>query len=190
MPMNKKHIINERRHKVAELYLKGWPQFKIAEITGVTQAQVSFDLKHLSKQWQASAMIDIDKIKARELAKLNRLEREYCEGWEKSKEFQIREKRKYRDAQLEEVNKETIETCGDPRFLDGILKCIAKREEILGYGPPSKKAIDVDLKMERTIDTLSEGTLDLILNRIIQQNYESYPEATTDKGSAGWPEEG
>jgi len=35
-----------------------------------------------------------------------------------------------------------------------------------------------------------EGTLDLILNRIIQQNYESYPEATTDKGSAGWPEEG
>lgn len=189
MTMNKKHIINERRHKVAELYLQGWPQFKIAKEVGVTQPQVSYDLKHLSKKWQENAMINIDKIKARELAKLDQLEWEFYRGWIKSKELQVKEKKRYKDARLEEVSKETIDTSGDPRFLDGILKCLSKREELLGYGAPSKKAIDVDLNMEGMVDELPEVAIDLILERIFllqKQSNEQTRENRIDKG----PDEG
>lgn len=145
MPQSKKHIINERRHQVAELYLKGWPQHKIAERIKVNQSQVSRDLKYLSQKWQESALNDIDAIKARELAKIDQLERHYFEGWERSIRKQRIEKTKKtktgRKAAINETAKEEKEMVGDPRFLDGVLKCIAKRAEILGLDSPQKSEL-------------------------------------------------
>jgi hypothetical protein len=141
MPQNNKHIINERRARVADLYLQGWAQYKIAEVVKVTQGQVSSDLKQLSKKWKESAMMDIDKIKARELAKIDKLEREYYDAWDRSK--RLRKKIKNTDTSgskdgKTEVSIEKEKMVGDPRFLDGILKCIAKREEIIGFGATRK----------------------------------------------------
>jgi hypothetical protein len=165
MPQSNKHVLNHRRHAVAKLYLEGWPQFKIAERVGVHQSQVSRDLKFLSQRWQESSMVNIDGIKAREMAKLDELERKYTRGWYRSIGVQKTEKTKENDDGTE-VTIEKKELVGDPRFLDGILKCVAKREEILGYGAPSKQSID--LNMEKILEQAPEDVVDMLFNRIME----------------------
>ena len=55
---------------------------------------------------------------------------------------------------------------GNPRFLDVVLKCISKREEIFGYGAPSKRAIDSTVH----IDNLTEEQADRILEEILAKH--------------------
>jgi len=141
MPQNNKYIIAERRAKIAELCFEGYYQQEIAKKLGVNQSQVSRDLKSLSKHWQRESTEAIDKVKARDLAKLAHLERVYHAGWNRSIQEQFTEKKK--DSNVDgKITKETsfeMKTLiGDPRFLDGALKCISKREEILGYAAPKR----------------------------------------------------
>ena len=148
MPQNKKRVILERRSRVAEMYLRGMAQFKIAEAVGISTAQVSQDLKKLTQQWQETINIDIDKIKARELAKIDALEKEYYDGWLRSCDVKTKKMGKKKSAGSGREEKEQTLTeeqmIGDPRFLEGVLKCIAKREEIFGYS--SAKKIDLTSK--------------------------------------------
>ena len=65
------------RRKIADLYLKGWIQADIAAEIGMAQQTVSNDIKALQKDWLASALIDFNEAKSQELAKVDRLEREY-----------------------------------------------------------------------------------------------------------------
>lgn len=141
MPQNSKHHINERRAKIAELYLEGHYQQEIAKKLGVNQSQVSRDLKALSKQWQQESIESIDKIRAHDLAKLTHLERTYHDGWNRSIQEQLTEKSKETSIDgkvTKETSFERKALVGDPRFLDGVLKCISKREEILGYAAPKR----------------------------------------------------
>jgi len=179
MPQNNKHIINERRHRVSKFYLEGLPQFKIAEQVGVSQGQISRDLKHLSQQWQESAMVNIDRIKARELAKLDELERRYYEGWNRSLKTQKVKKERETDSDGKITRETSIERkklIGDYHFLDGILKCVHRRAELLGLDAPSKRAIDVNANLEGLVDMLPEEKVDMILNRILSiQTNENEP---------------
>jgi len=67
----KSQLARDRR-KVADLYLKGVIQVDIAEKLSISQTTVSRDLKYLQKEWQSSALVDIDERKAEELAKVDR----------------------------------------------------------------------------------------------------------------------
>ena len=129
MPQNNKSIISERRKRIAELYLQGKWQTEIAKEVGVTQQQVSQDLAVLRRLWMQSSLVNVDKIKAKELAKIDRLESEYWKAWE---------------------NDDT-----EPRFLNGIQWCIAKRCEIFGLNAPFK------------LDTTSKGESMKPLNVIV-----------------------
>jgi len=135
---NKTEVVLKRRKDVAELYLKGWFQHDIAAKYGLSKGQISQDLKAIYKEWKSSTLRDFDELKEAELARINRLEQEYWEAWEKSKLAQLKERKKYKDAKLEEMNKETTEASGDPRYLQGIQWCINKRSEILGLNAPEK----------------------------------------------------
>ena len=160
MPQNNKSVISERRKRVAELYLQGWWQTDIAKEVKVTQSQVSQDLSILRRLWQQSSMVNIDKIKAKELAKIDRLENEYWIAWENSKKATIRtmEKEVTGGFAHDETGKTETTTSGDPRFLQGILQCISKRCEIFGINAP--KEIDLKSKGESiqplniTVDSL------------------------------------
>src|ERR1700687_5416985 len=80
---------------IASHYLSGRTQAEIAERLNVCRQQVGYDLKVLQKRWQASAVQKLDKAKAVELAKIDRLEREYWRAWRKSnreKEIKTAEK--------------------------------------------------------------------------------------------------
>jgi len=142
MPQNKKQIVAERRHRVSALYLKGWAQFKIAEEVGVTQAQVSKDLKVLTEKWRESALVDLNEIKLKELAKIDQLEFEAWEAWEKSKqdtkETIKKAKGKGDETTYKEQTVKDITMYGDPRYFATIQWCINKRCEIFGVDAPIK----------------------------------------------------
>ena len=134
------------RRRIADLYLAGWTQTDIADELGVSQPTVSGDLKALQRDWLASSLIDFDAAKAQELAKIDRLEREYWTAWEESrrdKEISITEKiasEKPRDkAQIRREGQ-----VGNPSFLSGVQWCIERRCKILGLDAP--KGLDLTTK--------------------------------------------
>lgn len=131
--------IARHRRKEADLYLKGWLQVDIADELGINQATVSRDLKALHKDWLASALIDFDRAKARELAKVARLEREYWAAWERScEDAETVRQEANRDSGTGKVVRTRKGQAGDPRFLLGVQWCIGKRCEILGVDAPTK----------------------------------------------------
>ena len=73
------------REQIAARYLRGEYQVEIAAALGISQQQLSYDLKAIRAAWLASAVRDFDALKAQELAKIDAVEREYWLAWERSK---------------------------------------------------------------------------------------------------------
>ena len=134
--------IAKDRRRIGDLYLKGWLQVDIAKEIGVNQSTVSRDLKTLHKQWLADAAISYDKAKGRELAKIDRLEREYWDAWERSKEdaeIEIREQAgATKDDARARLRREKRGRTGDPSFLRGVQWCIEQRCKIFGVEAPKE----------------------------------------------------
>lgn len=143
--------------ELARRYLQGETQTAIAEVLGVSQQQISDDLKLIRKRWRDSALRDFDEAIAQELAKIDLVESEYWQQWEKSK-LPKRTKRN-EDGMTEKgaiVKEVTIEEnkCGDPRYLDGVMRCIERRCALLG--------LDSELKYQ---------DLSIAIGRVIQAGY-------------------
>ena len=133
------------RRRMADLYLQGWLQADIAAELGVDPSTVSRDLKALQAEWLQSALVDFDAAKAAELAKIDRLEREYWHAWKRSCEDAETATEKFTGNEKSpsriEKSKRVEGQAGDPRFLTGIQWCIERRCKILGIDAPS--ALDV-----------------------------------------------
>ena len=115
------------RQRCADLYLQGWLQSDIADELGINQSTVSRDLKVLHAKWLASALVDFDEAKAKELAKVDRLEREYWRGWLRSREdAETLRQEGTKDAGIGKIVKTEKGQTGDPRFLAGVQWCIDK----------------------------------------------------------------
>jgi hypothetical protein len=151
-----------RREQVAVLYCQGRYQTEIARQLGVTQQQISLDLQILRQKWLASALRDFDAAKAQELQKLDVLEREAWEAWERSKaprEVTLTEQIETEALPLPNgtlrpprpvTRKASVRReagYGDVRFLDQIQKCIQHRSLLLG--------------LVSTTDALSQATTGL-----------------------------
>lgn len=119
MPQNKKQIIKQRRKLVSDLYLQGYAQYVIAEKVGVTQQCISQDLKILQRLWQMQSLENIDSIKQRELKKVDFIENEYFEQWQKSKEV-------------------TENNLAISNYMQGVERCLELRMKIIGYKPAEK----------------------------------------------------
>jgi hypothetical protein len=140
-------VVIERRHRVAALYLQGEHQYAIAARVGVSQQQVSFDLKAMRLQWLAATLRDFDAAKAEELARIDAIEVEAWQAWARSKEpreVTTTEGIEGGAGAGQRISRKAIvrreEQCGDPRFLERIQKCIEQRCTILGLNPPQKVA--------------------------------------------------
>lgn len=152
-----------RRQRVAEMYLRGSYQSEIADSLGVDQTTISRDLLELRKEWQVSALVNINEAKAKELAKIDTLEMEYWRAWERSKldaEIEVteqvgsRKKPKPGDPPGEPAiipekikkYKRVEGQSGNPAFLAGVQWCINKRCEILGLNAAQRNQnLNVDL---------------------------------------------
>lgn len=120
-------------------------QFQICDRLGMARSQqktISTDIREIKRLWRENITQDMDVHQERELAKLDELERTYWEGWERSRLTSI-ENRKQRKsipvADSDGVATEDTETTttqpdrdGNPAFLDGVLRCVTKRCQLLG----------------------------------------------------------
>lgn len=137
--------ILERRKRVAALYLQGLGQWEIGRQLGVTQQCIAKDVQALEKEWLASALVDLDAAKAKELARIDRLERVAWRAWRRS--CQRKEKASTR---LEKklapeapdgktvTSKQTEARDGNPEYLKRVEWCINKRCELLKLNPPQR----------------------------------------------------
>jgi hypothetical protein len=137
--------ILERRRRVAGLYLRGLRQWEIGRRLGVTQQCVAKDIRALEKAWLASAVVDLDAARAKELARIDRLERVAWHAWRRSCRRKERastrlEKKLDDDAQKGKTvtSKHTELRDGNPEYLRRVEWCITKRCEHLKLDPPQR----------------------------------------------------
>lgn len=129
----------ERRMQVAELHKKGWSQAAIAERLGVTQPTVSSDLKYIREEWRRSMVRDFDLARAQELQRVDRIECEANEGWDRS--LKPSQSAVIQGEGAQQPSRKTVRNqSGDPRFLDILLKCSERRSKLLGLDAPQKVA--------------------------------------------------
>lgn len=137
--------VSERRRDVADLYLSGYTQVEIAAKHRVTQQQISSDLHVLQKQWLDAALMDFNEAKSRELARIDRLEREYWEAWQRSLTEQVKTSKRAKESS-KDSSKEAGELresrTGDERFLAGVRWCIEQRLKIFGVYATDKSQND------------------------------------------------
>lgn len=117
------------RLKISGLYLQGKTQWEIKEIIGVSQGTVSNDLRALQKAWMESSLLNINEGVAKELRRINFIEREAWESWASSK---------------------TETTFGDTKYLQIVQWCIDRRCKIIGFDAPQKHEIRETIKTENT----------------------------------------
>jgi hypothetical protein len=136
--------IESRRSQVAELFLRGVRrQGELARRVGVERSTVSRDLKALNARWKEAALRDLDAAKGQELERIDQLEREAWEAWDKSKQAHETTTTEQttggdRDHTKAAIRKE--DQTGDPRYLAAVQWCIDKRCEVLGLNAPHKVA--------------------------------------------------
>jgi hypothetical protein len=130
------------RETIARLRLRSRTLVQIVQETGLSKATVCRELNIIEADWQAAALEAIDKVKARELQKLDHLEQETFEQWERSKQDAVKrvvEKGKGKGGGSTS-KLETAGQCGDPRYLNVLLGIHERRAKILGSDAPTKIA--------------------------------------------------
>ncbi|HTU92495.1 MAG TPA: hypothetical protein VMF69_20610 [Gemmataceae bacterium] len=137
--------ILERRRRVASLYLRGLSQWEIGRQLGFSQQCIAKDIAALEKEWLAAAVVDLDAAKAKELARIDRLERVAWRAWQRSCQRKERastrmEKKLNDDAQQGKTvtSKHTELRDGNPEYLKRVEWCINKRCELLKLNPPQR----------------------------------------------------
>lgn len=129
---------------ISALYLRGKRQVDIAAELGVTQQQISYDLKTIQKRWQQKTVVNINEVKQRELARIDELERTYWEAWERSLDERTKTRTERNTTGGENqvsrdkasIEKETL--LGIPAYLAGVERCIELRCKILGVHAAQK----------------------------------------------------
>lgn len=163
--------------QIAQRYYQGVSQVEIAEELNIEQPTVSRYLAKTREKWSKENIQKIDEIKQGELAKIDILELEYWSAWKRSclnaeketiKAIQAGKKEEGKESTPDryEKQKTTEGQSGDPRFLDGIQKCIVQRCKILGVEAPEKK--EFDLKQPPQIIVRNQKTADAI-KRIVDR---------------------
>lgn len=126
-----------RRLRVSELMLLGWDVKRISFEVQANPPVVLKDMRILRQRWQEQGVANIAEIRGRELARLDKIEEEAWEAWERSKSpIKRRQKSRYRSGRDDEFvtneTQSTESTSGDFHFLNIILECAEQRQKIFG----------------------------------------------------------
>ena len=152
----------ERRRRAMHLHLAGFTQEEIADQLGVERSMISRDLQSARDARPSGDSPDLEEARFTQLAKLDQLEHAYWIAWEESK----REKETRTAQRSEAEGHETVglrreRQAGNPAYLIGIFRCIAKRETMLGLdqksaasGPPPKR-MPSKQEVEQTLRMMS-----------------------------------
>lgn len=147
----------KRVEEAAKLYLQGNTYRKIGEIMGLPKSTVLDYINIAREMWRDDSIHSIELHKRQEIARLDDLISEYWQGYQRSigtVQKRVREKKVvpkssktvgedgqlYEGGVLETIHAKVYEEdrAGDPRFLDGIARCMQLRSRILGIEEPLK----------------------------------------------------
>jgi DNA-binding CsgD family transcriptional regulator len=129
---------------IADLYATGWRQSDIAEHLGISTEKVNKSIVKIRQRWLESQTMDFAIRQAVELEKLDRLESELWEAWQKSKKGLKKKissdilRSSPRGDQTEKLSAmEEIDQPGEVKYLELIAKIVAQRCKILGLDAPT-----------------------------------------------------
>lgn len=159
-----KRTKDQRAHDLvfcSNLFLRGYTYREITERLNeenarrgvgytITIPMVYWDMQQLLIEWKRERMENIDDYVTQELRKLDKMEVELWEAWERSKTGKLREKNR-QNAKPRKVLEDgdnpeyygyeetTTETsAGNPKFLDLLLNVQQRRAKMLGFDAPIK----------------------------------------------------
>jgi hypothetical protein len=174
----------ERRKNMIPDYLRGMSQYDLAAKYGVNQSLISRELKRIRQDWEKSILVDFNQAKARELSKIDNLEKEYWAAWKNS----IGEKTKTRTkkiigASATEASVEKDQMLGNPAWLQGIQWCIEQRCKIFGIYEATKLAV-VDWRKAAEDQGLDTGKLfEDLVNKYVEALGGSNGDEDADDGT-------
>lgn len=128
-----------------DLFLKGYSYRQIADLLNQRNAKMGLDyaivppmrvykdLKQLLINWKREHEENIDLYITKELSKLDKIEAELWDAWERSKKRIVS---KIRQSGLKTERSETF--AGNPRYLDLVLSVQQRRAKLLGLDAPVK----------------------------------------------------
>jgi len=170
------------RREVIDYYLEGKDYREIARIVSdkrkynISHQTVGVDIKLILNQWKSQREDKIELYITIELAKIDKLECTYWEAWDKSKQdHQQKAAKIVKRASKSEIggilsHEETSvkhqTEFGDPRFLQGIERCIQKRIDLLGLEAAKTLNIKHQDISERTNFVVAPRGLDAPMKKI------------------------
>jgi hypothetical protein len=190
--------IERDRTLLARMYVRGKSQHEMRlslnsmypdrPLSGST---INQDLQAIRNAWLNSTLVDFNEAKSKELARLDELEREAFDAWERSKEKHIRLEYEISDDQIpfsvdkiaevtRKKKRKVIEaTVGDIRYLEMIERVADMRCKI--FGLYEAKKIQVDWKADalqsgltgEDIESLKEKTINTFLEVLKQAGEKS-----------------
>lgn len=128
-----------------DLFLKGYSYRQISDLLNKRNAKMGLDyaivppmrvykdLKQLLINWKREHEGNIDLYITKELSKLDKIEAELWDAWERSKKRIVS---KIRQSGLKTERSETF--AGNPRYLDLVLSVQQRRAKLLGLDAPVK----------------------------------------------------
>lgn len=147
--------------RITSLYLRGWRQVDIATELGLSQQQISYDLRTIQERWRKSTAINLDEAKQKELSRIDELEREFWAAWEASKTERTKARQeKGAKGVITKASMEKEQRDGNPAFLNGVLSCIDRRCKLLGLDAPEKRQtwnVDLSTLTDEQLDRLDKG---------------------------------
>lgn len=160
--------IRTRELRTLELATLGWSQHRIAEHLGASQAAVSKILKRIELRLLRELSETVERQKARQTIRLERLFSEAMGAWERSKADSTRRRQRKTQsgaggtgATVAEIVTENQH--GDPRYLDEARKALADHRKIWGLDAPQK----VDVRAQNPYADMTEEALRAELARLL-----------------------
>ena len=145
----------DRAMIVAEMYCKGMNQRDIAEKIGVSRDTVRKALDTARDVWLERLGDSIERHRAEQLAKIDRLEATAWDGFERSQRA-TKERIKESGEHPKSVLKKKT-NAGDAKFLQVISKQIEMRIRLLGLDKPEATGVDSTGFLEVVISTRAEA---------------------------------
>jgi predicted transcriptional regulator len=144
----------ERQGKAWDLYIAGQTQAQIATVLGVTRQAVAKMLDRAQKAAGERMSAIVEKVKVRDLDRLEHIISEAMRAWHRSKRTRVKETVKTdEDGSSLTVAKER--TAGDARYLDVAVEAMERQAKMLGIDAPKTVSVNCD----RPLSNLTEDEL-------------------------------
>jgi hypothetical protein len=191
--------IERDRVLVARMYVRGKSQHEIMlELNKlyvdrrITPKMIHLDLQAIRQAWLNSALVDFNAAKAKELARLEEMEKEAWDAWERSKDKHIRIEYEIADDQVafsvdkiadvhrKKKHKVIEATVGDIHYLEMVERAIKMRCEIIGLFEAKK--LQIDWKTEALQSGLSEDDIESVKETTVNTILKAIEQAAKDNG--------